>query len=604
MDFNSGSLPLEFISFYLDMASEEQVTSTILPTSENPGVAEETNTAPKEPVVITRPDSNQSSSSGNTEESITTYAEKTLRTLASDDPSLDISFLPAPAQPEDGTAGPIKVSQSIGFERLGKEAFSLDGMQPGASKKTGSYIESRDKSKEYFATDTSDAGELLDEMGTEGTRKRPTSSVTCSELPSATECAAGQDTDGATSGAAKSGSREVKLPERFSANGQAVLRKHFSSSAPIELPKGHSTVSFSEPQIHAVLKTISDETVKSSIHAMRSLVLYAVYGAGKQTPGQFRKSMVRGVVPTRGGPSSSGADTESEGGMTDDYTSGALTSDDELVVAARPRCGTPLPRERSGYPNTSDEEMDRTPSTSHTTVPSPGYSEGDYQPLSAIRVEDQPRRPGGSPPRKKRRFVGRPGKVMKAAYFKGIQWTKVFVTGPLDPVHNKHKFYCQICKANVSIYSKGAREIVRHYQSETHLRKDQRWRYEHLSRVDKISGQTVNAVRGKDGHLLSALELEKEKPRFESAPLVDIGPRFPFYDDYMASAGGIACPEDLRLGTQLSLIGRAVPHFGNLTILEGLWAEVGNFTNHQDSFRQLDWSSLTLTVSLFILSTN
>ena len=111
MDFNSGSLPLEFISFYLDMASEEQITNTILPTSENPEVAEETNTAPKEPVVITRPDSNQSSSSGNTEESITTYAEKTLRTLASDNPSLDISFLTAPAQPEDGTAGPIKVSQ-------------------------------------------------------------------------------------------------------------------------------------------------------------------------------------------------------------------------------------------------------------------------------------------------------------------------------------------------------------------------------------------------------------------------------------------------------------------------------------------------------------
>ena len=604
MDFNSGSSPLEFISFYLDMASEEQVTNTILPTSENSGVAEEINTAPKEPVVVMRPDSNQSSSSGNTEESVTSYAEKTLRALAGDDPSLDISFLPPLAQPEVRTAGPGKVSQSIGFERLGEETSSFDQMQPGTSKETGNYFESHDKAKSYFTSDISGAGELLDEMGTEGTRKRPTSSITCTELPFAAESTSGQDISGTEPVSTKSGTREVKLPGQFSANGQAVLRKHFSSSAPIELPKGHNTISFSEPQIHAVLKTISDETVKSSIHAMRSLVLHAVYGAGKQTPGQFRKSMVRGVLPTQGGPSSSGADTESEGGITDDYTSGALSSDDDLVVASRPRCGTPLPRGRSGFPDTSDDEMDKVPSTSHTTVPSPGYSEGDYQPLSAIRGEDQSRRPGGSPPRKKRRFVGRPGKIMKAAYFKGIQWTKVFVTGPLDPVHNKHKFYCQICKTNVSIYTKGAREIVRHYQSETHLRKDQRWRFEHLSRVDKLSGQTVHAVRGKDGHLLSALELEKEKPHFESAPLVDIGPRFPFYDDYMASAGGIACPEDLRLGTQLSLIGRAVPHFGNLAILEGLWAEVGNFTNHQDSFRQLDWSSLTLTVSLFIFSAN
>ena len=84
---------------------------------------------------------------------------------------------------------------------------------------------------------------------------------------------------------------------------------------------------------------------------------------------------------------------------------------------------------------------------------------------------------------------------------------------------------------------------------------------------------------------------EKERPLFETAPLVDIGPRFPFYEDYMANAGGLTSPEDLR-----------VPQFGDLTVLKGLWAEVGNFTNHQDVFRQLDWSSITLTANPFISS--
>ena len=174
------------------------------------------------------------------------------------------------------------------------------------------------------------------------------------------------------------------------------------------------------------------------------------------------------------------------------------------------------------------------------------------------------------------------------------------MTGHLDPSHNKHKFYCQICKSNVSIHSKGAREIVRHYQSEAHLRKDQRWRFEHLGKVDKLTGLTVHAVRGKDEHLLSALELEKEKPLFETAPLIDIEPQFPFYDDYMANAGRLTNLQDVRLGTQISLIGGTIPHFGNLALLEGLWAEVGNFTNHQDTFRQLDWSFITLTVSTSI----
>ena len=127
-----------------------------------------------------------------------------------------------------------------------------------------------------------------------------------------------------------------------------------------------------------------------------------------------------------------------------------------------------------------------------------------------------------SPPRKRRRLMSRPCKAMKPACFKGIQWTKVFVTGPLDPVHNKYEFYCQICKTNVSIFSKGAREIVRHYQTEGHLRKDQRWQYEHLGKLDKVSGTILHAVRGKDGHVLSTFELQKEKPLFESVPLVAI----------------------------------------------------------------------------------
>ena len=70
--------------------------------------------------------------------------------------------------------------------------------------------------------------------------------------------------------------------------------------------------------------------------------------------------------------------------------------------------------------------------------------------------------------------------MMKEAYVKGIEWTRTFVSGPVDPKWNQCKFYCQICKANTSIYSKGAREILRHHASEKHLRKDQRWRYEYL----------------------------------------------------------------------------------------------------------------------------
>ena len=391
--------------------------------------------------------------------------------------------------------------------------------------------------------------------------------------------------------------KDPKLPEQFSANGRAELRKHFATAPPIALPKGHLTVSFSEPQVHAVLKTISDETVRSSIHTMRSLVLHAVYGGGRQTPSQFRKGMIRGATPVRGASTSSEGEPESGGYSTDEYTSGAITSDEDTTLQSEGRSATPGP----GFSEARQLEVSARTNADCNTVPSPGYSEGDYVPLSEMHSDPHQRRSGSSPPKKKRKLASMPGKIMKPAYFKGIQWTKIFVTGPLDPVQNKHNFYCQICKTNVSIYSKGAREIIRHYQSEAHLSKDQRRRFEHLGQINKLTGLTAHAVRGKDGQILSARDLEKEKLRFMTAPLVDIGPRFPFHEDYMAGVGGLKDPEDVRLATQISLIGRLIPHFGNLTVLEGLWAEVGNSTNDQDIFRQLDWGSLTLTVSIRLI---
>ena len=87
---------------------------------------------------------------------------------------------------------------------------------------------------------------------------------------------------------------------------------------------------------------------------------------------------------------------------------------------------------------------------------------------------------------------------MKKAYFKGIRWTKTFVTGPLDPAHNQYKFYCRICKSNASIYSKAAREIIRHYQSKISSEEG-----------PPVIGIETHQDRGKNVVTLTPLELEK-----------------------------------------------------------------------------------------------
>ena len=154
-----------------------------------------------------------------------------------------------------------------------------------------------------------------------------------------------------------------------------------------------------------------------------------------------------------------------------------------------------------------------------------------------------------------------------------------------------------LCETSVSIFSKGNREILRHYKTEEHLRKVQKWRYTHLQETDENTGVTTHQVRGKDGYVLTPIELEREKPLFIDVPLVETGDRFRFYDDYMASIGGITNPDDLRTSTLISLIGIFVSKDGNISLLQSLWTRVGVFTNHQALFSSFDWGSATLIVS-------
>ena len=180
------------------------------------------------------------------------------------------------------------------------------------------------------------------------------------------------------------------------------------------------------------------------------------------------------------------------------------------------------------------------------------------------------------------------GKKLKEAYFKGIKSIKTLVTGPLNPLHNKHKFYCQICKPM--------------YRSCPKEHKDQRWRYEHLAKTNEITGVTSHGVRGKDGHILTPLELEREKPLFILAPLMDIGDKNSFFDEYMAGIGAFTNPSEIRNSMQISLVGLFVPYCGNIPLLQTLWAQVGVTANHQELFSPFDWGATKLTVSSSLIS--
>ena len=110
MDSFSGKFPLEFISFYLDMSSEEHTevvpaTATGTLVEEVPQQLEETavsqTTTALKDAESKQPDPPKNSSaktdptlSPSTDESISAYIERQLQTLGCQGTGLDISFLP------------------------------------------------------------------------------------------------------------------------------------------------------------------------------------------------------------------------------------------------------------------------------------------------------------------------------------------------------------------------------------------------------------------------------------------------------------------------------------------------------------------------------
>ena len=271
--------------------------------------------------------------------------------------------------------------------------------------------------------------------------------------------------------------RVATTDRQLSVKGRSVIRKYFTAATPVQLPAGHTTIAFNEDQVHTVLRTIADESVISSYHMMKSLLLHAT----QRAPRDKKRSMPRRCPTPARRPSGSSGDESSFGGTTtDDYTSGAFNSDEDPYQMGSVS-GTDGVSETCPTAKLPQTSLGLGPSTSRAEVTTPtsgsGYSSTDHQPLSVLKRSRVPDLDSPSSPRKRRKMLSKPGKVMKDAYFKGIQWTRTFVSGPLDPVHNKFKFYCMLCKTNVSIYSKGAREILRHYRTGGHLRKDQKWRY-------------------------------------------------------------------------------------------------------------------------------
>ena len=350
----------------------------------------------------------------------------------------------------------------------------------------------------------------------------------------------------------------------LSGRSRATLKQYFGEAKPITLPQGRPVITLTEPQLYHLLRVLTNETVSLSYNTMEHMVVSAVKGApatSKSRTDQF-KTFRRAQTPY---PSSKG-DSGSEGcttpvrydSLTDAEMSGGTESGDtsfheesdsagELALIEQnfARAGTSMLKDPSEVPGPSSRSLEN-PHTSDANCLDETLSQvRDHAIAEKTHTGSKKKQP------QKKKRVKRRGVPMREEFFSKIGWTRSFISGPADPLHNSHMVWCHICKKNFSIRSKGPEEILRHHRTEKHLRKDQRWRYEYLKSVDPVTGKVQHRVRGRDGRILNRLALAKEMPRFIHAELVDIGERFPFYDDFIKGRTDPLVTPDSRARTQL-----------------------------------------------------
>ena len=167
-------------------------------------------------------------------------------------------------------------------------------------------------------------------------------------------------------------------------------------------------------------------------------------------------------------------------------------------------------------------------------------------------------------------------------------FAKIFVTGPKNPLKNRHGFYCMICRRNVSMKSRGFYELKRHFQRGHHLRADQRFRARYHP----------SEVRGSDGRTLYGSKLEAEKELFMHLDVPELDHKRPFYYDVVEGKPFIFTTASSRTLIQIELLLIFLRGGGKLWTLEEYWTQVGVLTGHSASTAEFNWNSSYISVSI------
>ena len=181
MDSYSGRIPLNFISFYLGMTTETQDTSGVTVEDGRPEELDQAVPGSVTTASEPRPPSNFSGSSAATEESLSNYAERTMKAIiARDQPwTSGISALLSPLNEQtEGTSGGKDAEQrrpgassqedSEVLQRTGVEKTVFGQVEQDDASIVSIPVVGRSIDPALYYTDTSGTEDLLDSSGVGG----------------------------------------------------------------------------------------------------------------------------------------------------------------------------------------------------------------------------------------------------------------------------------------------------------------------------------------------------------------------------------------------------------------------------------------------------
>ena len=170
---------------------------------------------------------------------------------------------------------------------------------------------------------------------------------------------------------------------------------------------------------------------------------------------------------------------------------------------------------------------------------------------------------------------------------------KFSVTGPIDKEKTPYKWWCRVCKLELSLMSRGPLEMISHYKTESHLVKEHRIRME----------TPGLALYDREEVELQGIALQEAKRTAKDTYPIppQHGPRRLLVgQDRLPDIKGDYSPVEIVLA-QLRVLEFGLKHGGPLASLIGIHDEILQHTSTTSDFQTFNWESSRIFVSIYYI---